>query len=206
MSRIRRSQEELKEALKKHVMYEIEMFYWSVSALAKGEANTWGERNSQLETFALHTRNLVHFFYPENARDDDMIAEDFFADPASWRRTVCPSKNFSLGSASGRVNKEVAHLTYARLGKTDEEWNWRPLEIVQILHPVIQKFLEGVRSFGVDASFIQEYADLFAGPPPKGHPLYDHEDFVTSTSSGVATYLGAVHSMGNVRSRPPRQL
>lgn len=42
--------------------------------------------NVVLESWAMHLRNLIEFLHSERPQDTDVIAADFFSDPAEWER------------------------------------------------------------------------------------------------------------------------
>ena len=71
-----------------------------------------------LESFAIHLRNLIDFFYtpPNHARNDDLVAADFFDPPTSWNPGPISK---SLSDARERANKEISHITYKRKSATD---------------------------------------------------------------------------------------
>jgi hypothetical protein len=78
---------------------------------------------AHLEAFCVHARNLIHFLHPNTAKDDDVLAQDFFDDLILWKkkRGALPEL---LKKARERVNVEVAHLSYERLGRLGEEKKW----------------------------------------------------------------------------------
>lgn len=78
-----------------------------------------------LESFAIHARALIQFFYegrtggyPESSsrrsgkRFRNAYADDFF-DDATWRISRPRPKPASLQNVADRVGKEIAHLTYS---------------------------------------------------------------------------------------------
>jgi len=96
-------------------------------------------RNALLESFAVHLRSLMDFLWPEKPRDDDVIVEDFFLDPGVWRK-VKPAISDELQVARVRVNKEVAHLTYARLRVSPEDKKWAFVSLANEVIGVMQLF------------------------------------------------------------------
>jgi len=96
-------------------------------------------RNALLESFTLHARALVHFFFPSNPWGDDVLAADFFPSPDVWERIrgrMAPV----LAKVSPRVGKEVAHLTYARLDVTPEAKRWPVADIATALAAIADTF------------------------------------------------------------------
>ncbi len=129
-----------------HLAYEVQMFAETAEVLS-----TWGALrdptdeqrvivNALLESFTIHTRSLLDFLYsPSRPKGDDVVAEDFFDDPKVWYRQR-PAKSDLLKGVHKRVAKEVAHLTYARIGITPEAKQWQFNAIAVELVQVFQKF------------------------------------------------------------------
>ncbi len=112
---------------------------------ASGKAVTAGYfgvvHNALVESFALHARNMVDFFYNDMPRPDDAVASQFFSSPHTWQ-TVRPSLTAELENAKTRANKEISHLTYSRLlvAPTDKPW---PVDnIVRDIDAALTKFCE----------------------------------------------------------------
>lgn len=136
--------------LAEHFSYEVDMLYFASSKLdkliperdryeregkesKKIKCNT--EINMALETFVIHWRALIEFFYTETKKfDDDMRAFDF-TDKNKWEKArgdIPPCiKNLNC-----RAGKEIAHLTGSRKYGTPPEKNWP--------YPDMEKHLEGV--------------------------------------------------------------
>jgi hypothetical protein len=98
-------------------------------------------RNAQTETFALHLRNLIAFLYPDwfEPKRDDVCAHHFLGTSAPYQDWVTnrPALSTALENAKRRADKELAHLTTARIAGTPEvkQWDVRLLlrEIDQVL-------------------------------------------------------------------------
>ena len=144
MARILRSQEELREA-SNHLFYEVGMFQSLAQGMASGIAGTGVINNCLLESFTIHVRALIGFFYSENPRNDDIVAEDFFKNPNDWK-SIQPLKTEILDSAKKRADKEVAHLTYTRLDVTPEQKPWEFIKIFDELQVPIKVFLDNVHT------------------------------------------------------------
>jgi len=61
-----------------------------------------------LESFGIHLRNLIDFFYTSRLKPDDVIAEDFCP---GWSETI----SGTLKAAKEGANKEISHLTLCKL-------------------------------------------------------------------------------------------
>jgi len=142
MTRTVRSKEELRQA-SNHLFYEIWMFQTLAKGMASGIAGEGPINNALLESFAIHVRALIGFFYSENQRSDDIVADDFFPNSNDWKnkRSI---KTEILDKAKKRADKEVAHLTYTRLDVTPKQKPWEFLKIFNDLQVPIKTFLEKV--------------------------------------------------------------
>jgi hypothetical protein len=98
-----------------------------------------------LESFAIHLRNLAGFFYtrPEVARNDDLVAADFFDSPSAWNPGAIPK---SLTNARERANKEVSHLTYKRKGAMDPTKPWPVADLFDEVQAIAEQFVAGASS------------------------------------------------------------
>jgi len=126
-----------------HLYYEVSMFKAMANTLALGIAGDSPVGYALLESFLIHFRNLFDFFYSEKPKSDDVIAEDFFDNTGQWRK-ICAAQSDFLENAKKRANKELSHLTYARLNVTPENKKWPYLQIVKELNVTIDFFLQNV--------------------------------------------------------------
>jgi hypothetical protein len=134
-----RSKEELDLAAS-HLNYEYQMLQTIVGALSTGTRPAW-LTNALLESFVIHLRALIDFFYtPDRPKPDDMLATDYFPEPRHWE-SVRPSMSEVLKNARARAHKEIAHLTYARLDVTSETKPWNFVGISKEIESLMDKFL-----------------------------------------------------------------
>ena len=130
-----------------HLDYEAGMLWKTAEEMASGRAQTRAQRNAIVESFALHTRNLIDFFYGDPRRPtkrrgkDDVVAGHFFSDPYRWQRAR-PRQSSLLRRAEKRADKEIAHLTYGRLDVEQQEKPWPASDIVADLGAVLDAFGE----------------------------------------------------------------
>src|SRR5437762_5482408 len=82
-ARPRRSDDELREA-SDHLFYELWMLDRTARLLAMGAFGEGPVRNAILESFTIHARGLIQFFFPKQPRRDDMLAADFLPSVAAW--------------------------------------------------------------------------------------------------------------------------
>lgn len=117
-----RSASELRGA-SKHLWYEIWMALSVARVLSSPLFGPGVTTNAFLESFALHARALVGFFFGGKRDPDDVVASDFFAGPKQWQR-LRGKQDPVLKPVSARVGKEIAHLSYVRLGVMPEAKGW----------------------------------------------------------------------------------
>jgi hypothetical protein len=84
--------------------------------------------NALLESFLVHARSLIEFLYSADPRPDDVAADDFFDDASVWRRERSSQTDLMM-AVPRRVGKEIAHLTYSRLGVAPEQKTWSAMQI-----------------------------------------------------------------------------
>ena len=134
---------ELKEA-SFHLNYEINMLFISRVELSNAKNNVLGAiknaylLNAILESFLIHTRNLIDFFYIDSPlrRGDDVVAEHFIE---NWK-IQRPLVTALLNDTKSRANKHLAHLTYER--RSFEPPTWAFEEIERDLNNVLSNFFE----------------------------------------------------------------
>jgi len=107
-----------KEFLETHFYYEVTMFLntffkmyrYQLKADAKDFSNEL-LRVVFLETFMLHTRNLIEFFYYKNRNEQSSVTD--FIEILKWRKLK--SKKFKgLDVLYSRICSDISHLTYDR--------------------------------------------------------------------------------------------
>lgn len=119
-----------------HVEYEMRMLKAVAEELSSSTHTTW-VYNALVESFAIHTRVLLDFFYKPRKYRDDVVAEDYVQ---NWSAS-CPPKTPDLTDATIRVDKEIVHLTYVRLMRSGSGKDWRFAAITQDLVKVCGAFI-----------------------------------------------------------------
>ncbi|MGE0764053.1 MAG: hypothetical protein AB7N80_12305, partial [Bdellovibrionales bacterium] len=128
--------EQLSEFSKEHLCYEIDSLYSALELFAKQpkieikdvtDALNSSAKNLFLEGIILHGRCLFEFLYfkesPNPKKADDALAIHYFDEPSTWE-ALRPNNSGKLNSLWDRANKEVAHLTYARMNITQLAKQW----------------------------------------------------------------------------------
>ncbi len=140
--RIVYTDQQLLDYSEEHLLYEFHIFRWVAENLPPDKGF---QLSALLESFAIHLRNLIDFFYtqPGDARNDDVVAADFFDPASAWNLGAIPK---SLNDARERANKEISHITYRRKGATDPTKPWPVAALFGEVHTIAQKFGAGASS------------------------------------------------------------
>jgi hypothetical protein len=164
-----RSVLELRDYADEHLLYEIWMsatlttrmrrhaarFHAGLSAsddpLAHELLDLTG-RNADIESFALHVRNLLFFLYGKKAKQGDVVAASYFEDREDWSRNR-PDRPKSLRRVNTRVPVEIVHLSVGRLKVRESDKRWPYEAMWRDLAAVIGVFLERVPEGRVSAEF-----------------------------------------------------
>ncbi len=120
-----------------HLWYEIMMLHRLAPDVDSGVATAVWRYNALVESFAIHTRNLIDFLHRRRSQQR-VIAAHYFSPQKSWL-ALCPDESTCLKTAENRAHQEIAHLTYARQNVKDKKWP--AVEIVQELRPTIDLFI-----------------------------------------------------------------
>src|SRR5947209_9476026 len=115
--------------------YEIDMLFGTAEGLTSRLFGPGVIQNALIESFAMHARALLAFLYPEKKmrKEGDITANDYITDWPGKR----PAEADILKPVHHRTNKEIAHLTRARVGLTDEAKGWKPDEITTEIGKVL---------------------------------------------------------------------
>lgn len=130
--------------LNEHFAYEAEMLSYSIQNLYIRYQNPAVRskiaklfRYAMLETFLLHARNLLEFFYEPKQKKypNDLRSQDFILKP--HQNSYPLPKPSWYDDVMSRIGKQLAHLTKHRLYLPPE---WYPDEIFSPLQKAILKF------------------------------------------------------------------
>ncbi|NOT00228.1 MAG: hypothetical protein HOP29_06330 [Phycisphaerales bacterium] len=115
--------------------------------------------NALLHTFLLSARNLCHFLYPHESRTTDILAEDFFDEPADWI-SMRPTGHAEFTDATlvNLISKRVAHLTWDRAGGTKPSWS--VFAIAFQLGIVLERLVASVPAARVTPGFGEDVSAL----------------------------------------------
>jgi truncated hemoglobin YjbI len=101
--------------------------------------------NAFIEAFGVHVRSLLDFFYAKG-QDDDVVAAHFFASPSMWDDARPFKSKEDLQKIKNRINKEMAHLTYARQDVKSKLWAFKEIQddlnrIAEVFYSCVPKDL-----------------------------------------------------------------
>jgi len=134
------SDQELLDYSGEHVAYEVNMLRQTAQRLREPNIDPV-LRNALIESCGIHLRTLIYFLYHEEPRANDIVAADFFDDPAEWEQ-VRPLPSASLRTARDRASTELAHFTTKRKGPGDREKAWAFPSLIGDLLNTLQAFGE----------------------------------------------------------------
>ncbi len=183
MTRRKRNNDELKAA-SDHVHYEIQMLRGTMALLASRAIGTSVLSNALIESFTIHARALMHFLYPKLPQDSDVLAEDFFEDASTWM-AARPDEPAAFGTARGRVNKEIAHITYDRQLVTPELKGWDFITLGNAILEVVQVFLRTVSQHLLGSRWQQADTECGSGISMAARPVVGKYKTDVSTPGNV---------------------
>jgi hypothetical protein len=188
-TRIVYTDQQLLDYSEEHLLYELHIFRWVAENLP---ADKGFLLSALLESFAIHLRNLIDFFYtpPSNARNDDLVAADFFDSPGPWNPGPIPK---SLSDARERANKEISHITYKRKNATDPTKHWPVADLFNEIQSVAQSFAAGASSKKLHPSVTTW---LKSDPNTVAVLLTSAGASTSNTAAGVVSWGGGASASG----------
>ena len=138
-----RTKDELNQA-SEALLYEYRMLLTSAGFLGSQIAADSDLALCVLESFLVHLRNLLDFFYSEPKRASDCSAGDYLPDVAAWRQEIEEHLLSPTNEILRRIHKDLAHLTYDRIGKEPEDRQWEVTRIALAVVRVMTAFRRDV--------------------------------------------------------------
>jgi hypothetical protein len=135
-----RSEGERREA-SEHLHYEFWMLVSLARILSSGSLGPGVISNGLIESFTIHARLLLDFFFDQNPRPDDVVATHYITDLAAWEKYRGDQSDL-LKKLDTRVGKEIAHLTYGRLDIAPQEKAYDFIAIAKELYSLMEHFKE----------------------------------------------------------------
>ncbi len=128
-----------------HLRYEYQMLLATARLIQAGGLPS-DHGYALLESWVLHVRNLIDFFYTPKKLDDIVMME--FTNDGQGIGDF-PKITTELEMARERANKEMAHLTYSRVGKSDADKQWAVGKITVQLIERVKAFADLVADNGI---------------------------------------------------------
>lgn len=115
------------ETARETVAYELWMFHRMQEQLVAWDSVDFKRANEEqlalycasLESFLVHARSLLCFFYRDRHQQTDVIADDMFAKPGTWQRPQQPPDVVRWITS---MNKTMQHITSERVAPS-QEWD-----------------------------------------------------------------------------------
>ena len=123
-----------------HLWYEIRMLYGVSEALQK-DVKDFYIYNALLESFVIHTSIILDFFYQPQDVTDDARAAHYMVDVRKWKK-ILPAHDPQFSKFHKKRNKEVVHLSYARLELKPEEKKWAVATLTNKIKHIVNLFLQ----------------------------------------------------------------
>lgn len=168
--------------------YEFKMLCAVAANIGNGRpTGDWGSKNAHVESFAIHCRNLVFFFFAHDsankagwARGNDILAVDYFKQNSDWI-TVCPPISTTLLNAKPQADRQVAHITEERRGLNQPSGptaSWSISDVVRDIATVMKAFLDHVPQQNLDGNVRTDLEQLASAvltatqsPSPSSTPV-----------------------------------
>jgi hypothetical protein len=104
-----------------------------------------------LESFLIHARLLIDFFYHgkkyrRKIYRDDIVPEQFRLDPDELNKIRPPDMSTVLNQARDKADKLLAHLTYTRIRETEDYGRWDVGPIKSEIQNILKIFVQRVPS------------------------------------------------------------
>jgi hypothetical protein len=159
-----------------HLMHELSMFWELAAILPHRQAGT--ETSALIESFVVHLRNLIDFFYREG-HGDDVTAQDFLDPTNIWK----PNEPVTLTKAHKRANKELSHLTQARISGTPPDKAWDVTGLLDEIDKVAKDFAGKASPTKIHPK-VREFLQL---PPQNAHVWIGENVTHSNVAAGVTS-------------------
>jgi hypothetical protein len=138
-----------RRALSAHLLFDLQMMFLMADRLRRHLSGEYvlpaDIKTACIESLVIHVRGLEEFIWgnPHPDHPHDALASDFFPD-GQWEETRTRIQKLSLRKVAARTGREVAHLSYKRLGGAKETRRWEFDVIACVIGAALRLFLEGV--------------------------------------------------------------
>lgn len=124
-----------------HLYYEIKMLFEAANLLTAMPASNQYVFCALLESFVLHTYNMLDFFYKPQIKPDDAKAYHYIKDFDGWKKAL-PAYESYFRLFNRRRNREVTHLSYKRMEVTGDTKSWHVQETTQKMKTIVGIFMK----------------------------------------------------------------
>ena len=140
-----------------HLPHELTMLRWTAVNV---EETTAEQHDAILESWVIHLRNLINFFY-RPGRPTDATAADFFDDPSTWK----PAEPDELTKARDRAEKEISHITDQRKPLNDPNRGWDVKGLTKTIWETASRFANhpSARHLSPELKALFEGGDFITG-------------------------------------------
>lgn len=151
-----RTDEELR-LLSDHVLWHVKMLFGlsdriEATALRVGPSFSAPEDAALLESFAVHARALIEFFWKEGtAWPEDGRAVQFFND-GEWAEIRRPMEA-TLDTVFERASWGIVHISFKRVVEPAEASEWRFTQVAAAIGRCLQLFIQNVPDTRVSVDF-----------------------------------------------------
>ncbi len=191
MPRTTRTQAEL-QTDSRTLLYELEMLCGTAAQLASLDRNLQRiAYNSTVESFAVHCRALVAFFFdPTTIHDTDVIAADFFANPDQW--LLAHKIDDFFRTVRVQANKQIAHITTERRNLNaagGKDGVWQVSDTVQAICKLMADFLATAPDQNMDRDAkrkLHEFVRQITQPPVSPAVVYGSQTNSPASPQGQA--------------------
>jgi len=150
-----------------------------------------------VESFVVHTRILIEFFYPTDktrADSDTMIASDFLSDGNQWKEDISEW----MKEIRTRSHKLLAHLSYNRVLRYKDDKSWQITQIRNRMNVIFDDWLKKVPS-GRIGEKLKTYKELLEKLTAIGGVGVNCNSGVIANGNSIATAsTGTAYTAGVV--------
>jgi hypothetical protein len=138
-----------RRAISEQLLFELQQMFLMADRLRRHVSCEYvlpdDVKTACIESLVIHVRSLEEFIWgnPDDEHPHDALASDFFPD-GEWEETRKRIQNSSLRKVAPRAGREVAHLSYRRLGGPEEARQWQFDVIACVIGVALRLFLDGV--------------------------------------------------------------
>jgi len=169
----------------RHLEYDVLMMRRTQELLAiplsLPENRFWPMRNALLESFAVHTRVLMEFFYEPvgKGKEANDARARLYCPNGTWTESM--PNALEVVRAKDRVGTEIVHASLQRLDVTEQAKYWKHQQIRAVLERTLAKFLRMVDP----RDLIDERTRTLLAPDPLQAEFYSE---VRETAPGSRTF------------------